>query len=230
MPTYLYCILPAGHDSPLPMPTGVGGAPVRALDTGAITAWVESVSDRTVTPTLERVRAHDAVTERALASNVTPLPVRFGQTFDSDDDCRSALAAQQPRLVRDLERVRGMVEMRVLVALTAARTPDVEGDPGTPGRAYMQQLLRTRAAEQTVQAAAATIRERISTVVRPFVRDEASVVASSPTAMLTLSHLVARDDVPGYRAAVEGADVGPPAARILVRGPVAPYQFVSPPA
>jgi len=229
MPTYLYCLLPKGHEAPTQMPVGVGGAPVRALGAGAITAWVETVSDRTVTPTLDRVRAHDAVTEQALASNVTPLPVRFGQTFDSDDDCRAALAAQEPRLLGDLERVRGMVEMRVLVALATARTPEVEADAGSPGRVYMQQLLRIRGTEQGVHAAAAAVRERISTVVGPFVRDEAVVVAASPTAMLTLSHLIARDDVFRYRAALEDADAGAPVARLIVRGPVAPYQFVSPP-
>ena len=230
MPTYLYCLLPQGHEAPAQMPVGVGGAPVRALAAGAITAWVETVSDRTITPTLERVHAHEAVTDRALASNATPLPVRFGQTFDSDDACRAALAAQERRLLGDLDRVRGMVEMRVLVALAAVPTADAEANAETPGRAYMQQLLRVRGEEQLVQAAAATVRERISTVVRPFVREEAFVVASSPTAMLTLSHLVARDDVPRYRSALDVAEIGDPAKRLIVRGPVAPYQFVSPPA
>jgi hypothetical protein len=93
----------------------------------------------------------------------------------------------------------------------------------------MQQLLRMRGTEQGVQAAAAVVRERISRAVRPYVRDEAFVVVASPTAMLTLSHLIARDDVASYRSALEGADAGAPAARLTVRGPVAPYQFVSPP-
>lgn len=230
MPTYLYCVLLASRDPPAQMPAGIGGGPVRALRAGAIAAWVESVSDRALVPTLDRVRTHDAVADVALATGVTPLPVRFGQTFASDDECLEALRAQEPRLVRDLERVDGLVEMRLVIALADARPPDAEIDPDTPGRAYMQRLLRTRGTEQSVNATAATVRAHLSALVQPYIRGEEFVIASSPTAVLTVSHLVARGDVARYRAAVNAAAPGAHVARMVVCGPVAPYQFVSPPA
>lgn len=230
MPTYLYCILLANREPPAQMPPGVGGGPVRALRAGATTAWVESVSDRALRPTLDRVRTHDAVANVALATGVTPLPVRFGQTFESDSECLEALRAQESRLIRDLERVDGLVEMRLVIALADAQPPDAEIDPDTPGRAYMQRLLRTRGTEQSVHATAATVRAQLSALVQPYIRGEEFVIASSPTAVLTLSHLIARGDVAGYRAAMNAAAPDAHVARMVVCGPVAPYQFVSPPA
>jgi len=212
------------------MPNGLGGAPVRALRAGAVTAWVESVSDRALAPTLDRARAHDAVAAAALSLGVTPLPVRFGQTFESDDACRDALRAQESRLRGDLERVHGLVEMRLVVALASGSSPDPVLDSGAPGRAYMERLLRTRSTEQAVRATAAAVRERLSSAVKPFVLGEEIVVTSSPTAMLTISHLVARGDVSDYRAALEDAPRGELVERMVICGPVAPYQFVSSPA
>src|SRR5687768_11740337 len=99
MPTYLYCVLPPARAEVSPaMPMGIGGSPVRALPVHDVTAWVETVGDRTVAATLERVQAHDGVVSAALAGGVTPLPARFGQTFASDEDCCAALRAVESRL------------------------------------------------------------------------------------------------------------------------------------
>ena len=212
------------------MPEGVGGTAVRVLRADAVAAWTETVPDHVIPPALERIRAHDAVTAAALATGVTPLPVRFGQTFDSDDACREALRAQASRLTSDLERVQGLVEMRVVVALTVHPAPEAIVDAATPGRAYMQGLMRSRNMEQIVQAAATTVREQISATVRPFVRDEAFVVAASPSPILTLSHLIARGDVPGYRGALDDFEPGAGVKRLVTCGPLAPWQFVSAPA
>ena len=212
------------------MPEGVGGTAVRVLRADPVSAWVETVPEHVIPPTLQRVRAHDAVTAAALSTGVTPLPVRFGQTFESDDACREALGAQASRLMADLERVRGLVEMRVVVALAVSQAPDAIAGTATPGRAYMQALMRNRGMEQIVQAGAAAVREQLSAMVRPFVRDEALVVAASPSPILTLSHLVARGDVAGYRAALDTFEPGMGVKRLVTCGPLAPWQFVSPPA
>ena len=211
------------------MPSGIGGTPVRALRAGAAAAWVETVSERSIAPSVEGARTHDAVIQAALTTGVTPLPMRFGQTFDSDDECMQALRAQEARLVGDLDRVRGLVEMRVVIALHAEPEGEPPADVETPGRAYMHRLLRGRSTEQFVHASAAAVRAQLSAIVQPFARDEAFVVSFSPRAVLTVSHLVARDDVSLYRAAVDDVALGAHVERVVVCGPVAPYQFVSPP-
>jgi hypothetical protein len=231
MPTYLYCILPAAAGEPRePMPTGIGGATVRTLVAGPLAAWVESIPERTVAPSIEGVRAHDAVVTAALASGETPLPLRFGQIFESDEACRDALLEQAGRMEADLARVRGLVEMRIIVRLPrpepAAEDPAVEA---TPGLAYMKSLQRERGMEQIVQASASAVRRRLTETVGAFVRGEAVTLDPLPAAVLTLSHLVARDEVDAYRSTLRDAALGHQAERLVVCGPVAPYQFVSGP-
>src|SRR5688572_4971384 len=229
MPTYLYCILPAGGEPVAAMPTGVGGSVVEVLTAGSLAAWVERVGTRTVPPTIDAVRAHDAVVTAALESGSTPLPARFGQVFESDDACRDALVERAARMEGDLARVRGLVEMRVIAKLGRAAGPP-EGETGaSPGTVYMRRLQRERAMEQIVQATASAVRQRLTETVGAFVRGEAVTLDPLPAAVLTLSHLVARDEVAAYRTAVTGAAPDPRVERLVVRGPVAPYQFVSTP-
>jgi hypothetical protein len=241
MPTYLYCVLTAGSEAPVEMPTGVGGERVRVLAAGPLAAWVESVAHRTVRPTVEGARVHDAVTDIALATGMTPLPARFGQTFASDDACRESLVEQRDRLTRDLERVRGLVEMRVVASLRASEKalPLVAlptGDDAsltedlTPGRAYMRELSRTRELERIMHTLAAAVRERLTETVGAFVRGEALSLAPLPAAVLTVSHLIARDVITRYRAALLDAQLHEQVERFVVSGPGAPYHFVTPPA
>ena len=230
MPTYLYCILPATAEPPAAGQSGVSGSEVRVLEAGTLAAWVETVDARTVSPTLDRVRIHDAVVTTALQGGETPLPARFGQVFESDESCRAALLGQAPRMETDLARVRGLVEMRIIVRLPRAEQRErVSAVSTAPGTSYMRQLQRERSMEQIVQASAAAVRRRLTEIVGALVRDEAMTLDPSPAATLTLSHLVARGEIPAYRTALNGADLGGLVERIVVSGPVAPYQFVSAP-
>lgn len=83
--------------------------------------------------------------------------------------------------------------------------------------------------EQIVQASAAAVRRRLTETVGAFVRGEAVTLDPLPAAVLTLSHLVARDEVAAYRTALNDAALGVQVERLVVCGPVAPYQFVSAP-
>jgi hypothetical protein len=222
------------------MPIGVGGERVRVLSAGPVSAWVETVAERTITPTVERARVHDAITDAALGTGVTPLPARFGQTFASDDACRDALLEQSARLIGDLDRVRGLVEMRVVAALrpfpeAAALMPEsvesqmASGGTMTPGRAYMRELSRTRELERIMQTSASAVRERLTETVGAFVRGEALSLAPLPAAVLTVSHLISRDVITRYKTALLDAQLTEQVERFVVCGPGAPYRFVTPP-
>ena len=213
------------------MPIGVSGTEITVLTAGPLAAWVETVATRSLPPSLEAVRAHDAVVSAALASGTTPLPARFGQIFESDETCRAALLERLPRMEHDLARVRGLVEMRIIARLARPReeAASVPAEGASPGTAYMRHLQRERAMEQIVQATSAAVRRRLTETVGAFVRGEAVTLDPLPAAVLTLSHLVARDEVAAYRTAVNDAAPDPQVERLVVRGPVAPYQFVSAP-
>ena len=83
--------------------------------------------------------------------------------------------------------------------------------------------------EQIVQASVAAVRRRLTETVGAFVRGEAVTLDPLPAAVLTLSHLIARDAVADYRTALY--DAAPPlqVERLVVCGPFAPYQFVTAP-
>ena len=83
--------------------------------------------------------------------------------------------------------------------------------------------------EQIVHTSASAVRRRLTEIVGALVRGEAMTLDPFPAATLTLSHLVARDEVPAYRLAVNDAGLGTLVERLVVSGPVAPYQFVSAP-
>ena len=203
---------------------------MRLLTAGGVGALVETVADRSVPPSIEGARTHDAIVTAALDHGETPLPARFGQVFESDEACRVALVERMARIESDLSHVRGLVEMRVIVRLSPPQPEAVrdERDAGaSPGIAYMRKLQRGRSLEQIVQASAAAVRRRLTETVGAFVRDEAVTLVPLPAATLTISHLVARDEIASYRSALDDAAPGLDVERLVVSGPVAPYQFVT---
>ena len=230
MPTYLYCIVPAAGELPPGLRAGVGGSPVRMLSAGRVAAWVETVAERSIVPSIEGARVHDAIVSRALDRGETPLPARFGQIFESDERCRDAILERIERIEGDLLRVRGCVEMRVIARLTQPDSPAIPDEPdsaASPGIAYMRKLQRGRTLEQIVQVSASAVRRRLTETVGAFVRDEAVTLVPLPAATLTISHLVPRAEIAAYRSALGGAALGADVERLIVSGPVAPYQFVS---
>ena len=81
---------------------GIDGAGVRDLEAAGLTAWVSDVSGP-VDATVDRLKAHDAVCAAAMNTGDTPLPIRFGQTFDDDAAARqrsSNASGAPPRLTR----------------------------------------------------------------------------------------------------------------------------------
>jgi len=193
-PTYLYCLTAPDAPDPPTATVGLDGGVVRRLGD----AWVSDVDSRSVRATIERIRSHDSVVASALGTGSTPLPARFGQTFESDEACLAELSAKRARMSAGLARVAGMVEMTVILRV------DLDTSSGT---AYLQSLARRQHVARDVSA-------RLGDCIRQSAektRDDA----------LTLSHLVDREAVPEYRKRLEGLD-----ARIL--GPGAPYSFAPP--
>ena len=192
--TYLYCLTAHAAPDPPPSTVGLDGGPVRRLGD----AWVSDVDDRSVRATVERIRAHDHVVSVALGTGSTPLPARFGQTFESDEECLAVLSAKKEKMSAGLARVAGMVEMTIVMRM------DLDTSSGT---AYLQSLARR-------EHAARDIKTRLGDAVRASTqREKESVV--------TLSHLVDREAVTIYRERLKDLDV-----RVL--GPGAPYSFAPP--
>jgi hypothetical protein len=107
----------------------------------------------------EKVRAHEAVLEAALAQ--APLvPFRFGTIYRSDEHVRRMLR-EHGDLAETLERLRGTVELGVKAFLDVERfdrrhggDPTAENDEG--GRAYLLRKQRDRQLAEARASFAAT--------------------------------------------------------------------------
>jgi hypothetical protein len=242
MTTHLYCIVPddASGEPPVGL-SGVSGAHVRALVVDRMVAWV-SDSDRAARPSLDGVKAHDAVVEAALETGVTPVPVRFGQRFADDAACRAALESRAESVESLVAAMRGAVEMTLLVTPSARRMlrelepvlPDMfdAREPGA-GRRYLDALrgreVATRAVQSVTDELAGRIEAAVAKLVRrsaahEFARPPGAHPGAAPVPLRTISHLINRADVDAYRAAVRGVQAAAD-LRVLMVGPRAPYSF-----
>ena len=231
MVTYLYCLFRDRVDPPGGL-TGVAGSPVRSLDAGPLRAWVETTpAAPAVSP--EALRLHDAVTSAGLDVGSTPIPVRFGDVFESDQACLDSLVARSGELMAALARVAGRVEMTVAIRLDPP-APDAAGqpiDPGnaSPGRAYLERLREERHQTQILRQQGHVLARPVLSAVHHLVADERAALRPSPPTYL-VSHLIPRDAADEYRRlalAAIGARSGTGPLRAVVRGPSAPFSFTT---
>ena len=191
------------------------------------------MSDR-ASPTMvaspERARIHDGVVRTALEGE-TPLPARFGQIVANEAALAEVVSSRRAAFESALERVAGAVEMtvRVLVptgaeALEASKISE-PGKGTTSGRDYLEQLAAVQRQERNLLADGGIVRGRVSAAVRGLVRAEVFAGAAAGSSMATLSHLVPRENVEGYRSALLVLRDERPALAIMVSGPWAPYSF-----
>jgi hypothetical protein len=232
MPTYLYCL--GSSDGPVFADLrGIDGATVRALaarsDVWGV-AWVSDLAVAPIEPTLERLRAHEAVCTAALERGETSLPMRFGQLFADDAACVSGLERNAASLARRLARVAGCVEFRIVVGAPEAPVADGSLAPTSPsgaGRAYLDRVAGRARREEAIRANCAAVAEAVSAGLasahRVRLRDHTRcVVGRGGTAVL--AHLVERDSVPSYREVVADVLRGLGDGCVLL-GPHPPYSF-----
>jgi hypothetical protein len=200
-------------------------------------AWVTTVDE-----TMFRVSAgalfttlllaHNEVIGAALATGRTPIPARFGQRFADDATCLADIERRGDAIRRALTNVAGCVEMGILLAPSAGRLlRELEPVPALPrprleepraGRRYLEGL-RSRAVRNEARRTAGDAElQRLSAAVTHLVRDESKGAATA--GVVSVSHLVRRDDAERYRSALE-AMTASPGFRMLITGPRAPYNF-----
>jgi hypothetical protein len=233
MTTHLYCVLPHQIRDAVPLGlSGVSGARVRALPVDGLVAWV-SDAERGVPPSIDGVRAHDAVVEAALETGSTPVPARFGQRFEDDDACLAALASRADSVESLLAEMQGFVEMTVLITPSTRRMIDdlepvipemLDTDTPGAGRRYLDTLRKREMRTGEISDATDEIARDLTAAADPFVHRSLIHQSATPLPLRTISHLISRDDVDRYKHAV-GEVQGGPEFRFLVIGPRAPYSF-----
>jgi len=237
MPTYLYCLRSDRAEPPGGL-TGVDGAVVHAIHASGFMAWVSDVAEK-VTPTVDRVKAHDAVCAAALAAGETPLPIRFGQTFPDDTSVASRLAARESVLRSRLARIAGCVEMRLVLLRDphpASENPTAgasnldaawagtDPSPGAdgPGTAFLKRLAHRGRADLAREVGCEEVRHAIRSAAMSLIVGQHPCESARGISFFPV--LVRRGEVDAFRLAVaETLRIKPTPLSVL--GPFAPYSF-----
>jgi hypothetical protein len=155
---------------------------------------------------------HDQVVEAAMASGPV-LPARFGTTFANASELDSALEHNEARLRRQLERLRGCVELAVRVSVPASRTASP-----SDGQAYVRAQLARRRRRQ------ALIDQAIVPLARHAVRSH-TPGRDSDTTTLTASFLVRLGQVDEFADRVRRLAEHHSELAFSCTGPWPPYSF-----
>jgi hypothetical protein len=198
------------------------------VDLSGLAAWVSDVGMTTATASPARAREHDRVVRAAL-EHETPLPARFGQVVAGEVELFAALESRRSALEAALAKVDGAVEMTVRMLVptsTESERPAAQPVRGAArGRRYLEQVAERQREERNVLANAAIIRERVTSAVGELVRAQSFASAGAGSSLVTLSHLVPRENIEAYRGALSTLRRNDPALAIMVSGPWAPYSF-----
>lgn len=221
---HLYCIVPAGH----PVPVGCEGLeshPPFPLQVGDLAAWA-SEHQAAVAPSIEVVRTHNDVVAAAMTAEVTPVPLRFGQSAADRETAAAHIAEDPAKWHHLLRRFAGHAEYGVrVVREVRAAEQDVHAPHAESGTEYMAALARKQAQAADRRAEA----ERIAEIIRSATRGLAVDIRVEPGragSVVTVACLVAWTQADAYDCAIrEVCDVTQD-TRFVLTGPWPPYSFV----
>lgn len=225
MPTYLYCIIPAGYDPPAVSRRGVDAAPVRELCARGLAAWVSEIPDTAIAPSVARARAHDDVVRDAMA-RATPVPARFGQVLPRDADVAALLDERRESLLESLDRVQGCVEMTVRVLLAGHGTAAGPA-PRESGSAYLRWVRERQQVRQAVSDQAEFLRRGVARAVEEagVVREIVWATVAPGARSVEAAHLVPRALIAKHKDVVRAAVERDHRMKVMLSGPWAPYTF-----
>ncbi|HEX6185365.1 MAG TPA: GvpL/GvpF family gas vesicle protein [Pyrinomonadaceae bacterium] len=246
MSLYVYCLGDELSGAAFEGLSGVGGAPVRLLSLGRLSAVVSDAREEPVAVTEENLLAHNRVNAAALAVS-TPLPFRFG-TRAAPERLAEYAAANEAVLAEALARVRGSVEMSVKLMEKAkgkrqkakgkgegeglaAGERDVPAESGEGvtavgrGTAFLLKKRREVLGEAAARLRAEELAAWLAAGLAGLARESAARVSPSEAIVVRAAHLVERGRVAEYRTRLRELGASRPALRLLTSGPWPPYSF-----
>ncbi|HSJ23374.1 MAG TPA: GvpL/GvpF family gas vesicle protein [Longimicrobiales bacterium] len=213
---------------------GAGGNPVTAVPAGEhLACWVTEVA-RHPQVTADVVRAHHDVSAAAMDSKVTPVPLRFGQVFESAAAAADAIAAEETRWLELLRRFAGHAEFGVRVIAESPLAPagpeqarDVRTRRAASGTAYMAALAERQAEEKRRKEAGDALVRTTLQRAGSLIADARHEPLTSGHGVVTMAHLVAWNDADAYHACMRDVRAESDGLRFLFSGPWPPYSFVA---
>jgi hypothetical protein len=243
--SYIYCVGYAeafGPETPSFDASSVEGRgrPVRALVYGELAAIVSSCSLSRYDVNRENLIAHQRVVEEAMTLSDV-LPASFGTIAADDAEVRESLLRRgYDELRRNLEDVRGCVELRlrvlwqrdVLFSEIAAESDEIcalrdflADQP--PDTSYHERIRLGELTAIAVEAKRDQEARAILDELAPLAADVQLSQVGSDMVILSSGFLVERSQIPSFDAKVQAIDEAQ-SDRLAMRyaGPLPPYSFV----
>jgi hypothetical protein len=213
---HVYAVLEANAE--VPPFEGIDDEPVAAVAVEGLTAAI-SVLRQPAEPSGDNLVRHADVVDLLARVNGAVVPARFATTLASREALAAAVGPRAPELRAALARVRGCVELSVLVFRPAAEpAPPVEPRAATGG-----EYLRRRLAERTT---ADRLADELTAPLEHHARASVGKRVASPNVVLGRRYLVESGRVDAFRAAVLAVTREHPELSIVCTGPWPPYSFV----
>ena len=214
-PLYVYAYV---AEEPGTLGAGLAGEPLRlarSQEVIAVTGPMETAP--ALSP--EALAGHDTVVRRLAEQVEAILPARFGEALRDEAELIAHLAPRGHELAEALERVRGCVQMtlRVFGSPDQREEEPVEGGPGT-------RYLAARRQEHERATSLPEI-EPLREILKPLIRAERVERREAGPLLGSVYHLVKKEDIPAYRAAVREAEGLLGERRFTFSGPWPPYAF-----
>ena len=222
---HLYCIVPAGRGVPEHR-TGLEGRRPLVVEAGALAVWATE-HDRAVPASVDALRTHNEVVVSAMDTQVTPVPIRFGQTAGDRTAAAELLADTPERWLELLAGFAGRAEygLRALVDEADAEQ-DVHAASSMSGTEYMAGLARRNARSAERRARGEQIVDRVEQRAGVLADDVRVEHFPSGPVLLSVAHLVAWTAADAYHGAMRELRESSADARLLLTGPWPPYSFV----
>ncbi|HWS87230.1 MAG TPA: GvpL/GvpF family gas vesicle protein [Pyrinomonadaceae bacterium] len=239
MSLYVYCLGEDLPESAFEGLAGVGGARVRALTFGGLTALVSEAGEEAAVVSEENLLAHNRVNAAALAVT-TPLPCRFG-TRAAPERLAEYVSNNEAALSAALARVRGRVEMSVkLMGKAEGQKAEIETEGGGTlrpvaagvelgakgaGTAFLLKKRREILGEEGARRRAEEAAAWLASGVGELARETAERLSLTKALLVGAAHLVERGRVEDYRVRLRALAAERRDLRLLTSGPWPPYSF-----
>lgn len=236
--TYVYGVL-----DPVVAPpdtTGIGGAPLRTVESNGLAALVSELPGEELTFGREELATHARVLEAAIEGG-TVLPMRFGVVMEGEQEVRERLLDRHHDELRDqLQELVGKVELRVratyeerpLMQEIVAEDPEVaqvrDQLKGVPTDAsYYARIRLGELVATAVERKREGDTDEILNLLEPLALATRLAEPSHERLVFEASFLVERDRMPEFDQTVD--DVGRRQSsrmRLKYTGPLPPHSFV----
>ena len=232
---YLYAIIDHPDISACVLSPGITGATVSTLAYAELAAVISRLEGDIVICE-ETLWLHEGIVEKLMTEH-TVLPVRLNTVVDDEQKLVAILAQNYQRLLADLERVRGKVELAVRVfwhgrsdrkadAGAMERKVPRSSSGATIGRDYMGMRLQEERHQQIRRQCAQSVVQVIHGELSGLAAESDCKVLGTPEQVMTAAYLLNTDRVGAFGDRITELVGGHPELRILCTGPWPPYSFV----